>query len=122
MLAAHGVGLEAHAQNSLLVARSGWPRALMLRDFHDSVEYARDYLPQTTPEPDFGPRQAFYDQAPDNQYYRMSNPEALRELVMDTDWQNDSLERGLQPGDQTIMLHPGVNKGHAVRLPLEQGV
>ncbi|MBY6103880.1 IucA/IucC family protein [Marinobacter nauticus] len=84
MLAAHGVGLEAHAQNSLLVARSGWPRALMLRDFHDSVEYARDYLPQTTPEPDFGPRQAFYDQAPDNQYYRMSNPEALRELVMDT--------------------------------------
>lgn len=59
----------------------------MLRDFHDSVEYARDYLPpQTTPpEPNFGPpRQAFYDQAPDNQYYRMSNPEALRELVMDT--------------------------------------
>ena len=24
---------------SIVVARSGWPRALMLRDFHDSVEY-----------------------------------------------------------------------------------
>src|SRR5690554_8221466 len=84
MLTAHGVGLEAHAQNSLLVVHDGWPRALMLRDFHDSVEFARDYLPRTTPEPDFGPRQSFYDQAPDNQYYRMSNPEALRELVMDT--------------------------------------
>lgn len=84
MLAAHGVGLEAHAQNSLLVVRDGWPRALMLRDFHDSVEYARDYLPPTTPEPDFGTRQALYDQAPDDQYYRMSGPAALRELVMDT--------------------------------------
>lgn len=84
MLAGHGVGLEAHAQNSLLVVRDGWPRALMLRDFHDSVEYARDFLHPATPEPDFGPRQALYDQAPDDQYYRMKGPEALRELVMDT--------------------------------------
>lgn len=84
MLTAHGVGLEAHAQNSLLVMCDGWPSALMLRDFHDSVEYARDFLPPTTPEPDFGHRQALYDQAPDDQYYRMKGPEALRELVMDT--------------------------------------
>src|SRR5690606_35503821 len=84
MLGAHGVGLEAHAQNSLLVARSGWPRALMLRAFHDSGEYASDYLPPATPEPDFGPRQALYDHVPDDQYYRMSGPEALRELIRDT--------------------------------------
>lgn len=84
MLAAHGIGLEAHGQNSLLVVRNGWPRALMLRDFHDSVEYARGYLPAGTPEPDFGPRQSLYDRAPDNRFYRMSGPEALRELVMDT--------------------------------------
>lgn len=84
MLAAHGIGLEAHGQNSLLVVRNGWPQALMLRDFHDSVEYAREYLPAGTPEPDFGSRQALYDQAPDNRFYRMSGPEALRELVMDT--------------------------------------
>lgn len=84
MLAAHGVGLEAHGQNSLLVVRNGWPQALMLRDFHDSVEYARSFLPLTTPEPDFGPRRALYERAPDNQFYRMSGPEALRELVMDT--------------------------------------
>ncbi|MFP3977112.1 IucA/IucC family protein [Marinobacter sp. KMM 10035] len=84
MLVAHGAGLEAHAQNSLLVMRDGWPNALLLRDFHDSVEYARNYLPSTTPEPDLGERQAGYDQAPDDLYYRMTGPEALRELAVDT--------------------------------------
>lgn len=84
MMAAHGVGLEAHAQNSLLVMRDGWPSALLLRDFHDSVEYARDYLGPGIPEPDLGERQALYDQAPDDLYYRMAGPDALRELVMDT--------------------------------------
>lgn len=84
MLAAHGVGLEAHAQNSLLVMREGWPNALLLRDFHDSVEYAPDYLAPDTPEPNLGDRQALYDQAPDDLYYRMAGPEALRELAVDT--------------------------------------
>jgi len=84
MLAAHGVGLEAHAQNSLLVMRQGWPNALLLRDFHDSVEYARNYLAATTPEPNLGERQAGYEQAPDDLYYRMTGPEALRELAVDT--------------------------------------
>ncbi len=84
MLAAHGVGLEAHAQNSLLIVREGWPNALLLRDFHDSVEYARNYLAATTPEPDLGERQTGYDQAPDDLYYRMTGPEALRELAVDT--------------------------------------
>jgi len=84
MLAAHGVGLEAHAQNSLLVMREGWPNALLLRDFHDSVEYARNYLAATTPEPNLGERQAGYEQAPDDLYYRMTGPEALRELAVDT--------------------------------------
>ncbi|MBR9872257.1 MAG: IucA/IucC family protein [Gammaproteobacteria bacterium] len=84
MLAAHGVGLEAHAQNSLLIMREGWPNALLLRDFHDSVEYAMGYLASGTPEPDLGEAQTQYDQAPDDLYYRMTGPEALRELAVDT--------------------------------------
>ncbi|MEC7815797.1 MAG: IucA/IucC family protein [Pseudomonadota bacterium] len=84
LLVAHGIGVEAHGQNSLLVVRDGWPVALMLRDFHDSVEYVDDFLPPAAPRPDFGPRQALYDQAPDDRYYRMGKPEALRELAMDT--------------------------------------
>lgn len=85
LLVAQGVGLEAHGQNSLLVVRDdGWPVALTLRDFHDSVEYVDSFLQTGAPRPDFGHRQALYDQAPDNRYYRMDQPDALRELVMDT--------------------------------------
>jgi siderophore synthetase component len=84
LLIAHGIGVEAHAQNSLIVMRGGWPVALMLRDFHDSVEYVADFLPPDAAGPSFGDRQAFYDDAPDDRYYRMGQVEALRELVMDT--------------------------------------
>lgn len=84
LLIAHGIGVEAHAQNSLIVMRNGWPVALMLRDFHDSVEYVADFLPPGATGPRFGSRQAFYDDAPDDRYFRMGQVEALRELVMDT--------------------------------------
>lgn len=84
LLVRHGIGVEAHAQNSLMVLQDGWPTALILRDFHDSVEYVADFLPAGNPGPDLGERQRFYDEARDDRYYRMGQVEALRELVMDT--------------------------------------
>ncbi|EWH00379.1 IucA/IucC family protein [Halomonas sp. BC04] len=84
LLAAHGIAVEAHAQNGLLVVREGWPVALLLRDFHDSVEYVEAYLPKGGGGPDLAARQAIYDLAPDDRYYRMGEVEALRELMMDT--------------------------------------
>lgn len=84
LLVAHGIAVEAHAQNALLVVRDGWPVALLLRDFHDSVEYVEAFLPEGAAGPRLGDRQADYDAAPDDRYYRMGAVEALRELVMDT--------------------------------------
>lgn len=84
LLVAHGIAVEAHAQNALLVVRDGWPVALLLRDFHDSVEYVESFLPEAAERPDFDERQALYDAAPADRYYRMGRVEALRELVMDT--------------------------------------
>lgn len=84
LLVAHGIGVEAHAQNTVLIHCDGWPVGIALRDFHDSVEYAESYLPSATKQPDFGSRNTFYRSAADNRYYRMATPEALRELVMDT--------------------------------------
>lgn len=84
LLVAHGIGVEAHAQNTVLIHRDGWPTGIALRDFHDSVEYVESYLPPSTNQPDFGSRNAFYQNAADNRYYRMATPESLRELVMDT--------------------------------------
>lgn len=39
LLVYHGVAAEAHGQNMLLVHRNGWPVRLILRDFHDSMEF-----------------------------------------------------------------------------------
>ncbi|SFP50996.1 Siderophore synthetase component [Amycolatopsis arida] len=44
VLCAHGVALEAHAQNMALVHREGWPARVALKDFHDGVRFSRAHL------------------------------------------------------------------------------
>jgi siderophore synthetase component len=40
LLVAHGIALEAHAQNMILVHLAGRPRRLVLRDFHDGIRFS----------------------------------------------------------------------------------
>jgi siderophore synthetase component len=57
LLCRHGIALEAHAQNVVLVHRDGVPARVALRDFHDGVRFARAGLaepalcPPLTPPP-----------------------------------------------------------------------
>ena len=39
-LVAHGIALEAHAQNLILIHEGGRPRRLGLRDFHDGIRFS----------------------------------------------------------------------------------
>jgi siderophore synthetase component len=52
LLCRHGVALEAHAQNMVLLHRDGMPTRVALRDFHDSVRFSRAALaePELCPE------------------------------------------------------------------------
>lgn len=84
LLVKHGIALEAHAQNMVLVHSNGWPQKIILRDFHESVEYVDDYLPSHENLPDFISLNPDYSNAEPNRYYWMTSIEALRELVMDT--------------------------------------
>ncbi|AEY00470.1 IucA/IucC family protein [Oceanimonas sp. GK1] len=84
LLVAHGIALEAHGQNMVLLHEQGWPSRLVLRDFHESVEYVPDFLREPGQVPDFLALDPCYRQAEPNQYYWMETPEWLRELVMDT--------------------------------------
>lgn len=84
LLVKHGLGVEAHGQNMVLVHQHGWPSAVILRDFHESVEYVDAYLADPTLKPDFDTINPCYRNAPDNEYYWMSSVEALRELIIDT--------------------------------------
>jgi siderophore synthetase component len=44
LLQRHGIALEAHAQNMILVHTTGHPRRLAVKDFHDGVRFSRSAL------------------------------------------------------------------------------
>ncbi|HYD67940.1 IucA/IucC family protein [Azospirillum sp.] len=84
LLVHHGIAVEAHGQNMILVHRDGWPERLVLRDFHESVEYVPDFLRDPALVPDFASLNPVYRGAPPDRYYWSGDVDALRELVMDT--------------------------------------
>ncbi|MBM6618938.1 IucA/IucC family protein [Bacillus suaedaesalsae] len=84
LLACHGIAVEAHAQNMILVHREGWPVRIILRDFHESIEYNEEFLLHPHNKPNFRDLHPFYKEAKDDEAYWMSSIEALRELLMDT--------------------------------------
>lgn len=84
MMVAHGIGLEAHGQNLILHHDKGWPTGLIVRDFHDSLEYVAPLLSRPDLCPDLAAIDPVFADAPLDLYHRMASAEALRELVMDT--------------------------------------
>lgn len=48
LLYAHGVALESHAQNMILIHRQGVPCRMAFKDFHDGIRFSRQLL--TEPE------------------------------------------------------------------------
>ncbi|OAN14055.1 short-chain isoprenyl diphosphate synthase [Photobacterium jeanii] len=84
LLVKHGIAIEAHGQNMILIHRDGWPERIMVRDFHESVEYCASFLACEEFLPDFAALNDVYQQAPLDLYYQMSSVELLRELVVDT--------------------------------------
>ncbi|AWI57064.1 IucA/IucC family protein [Sinorhizobium fredii] len=84
LLVHHGLAVEAHGQNMLLVHRDGWPVRLILRDFHESIEFSPGFLREPDKGPDFLSLNPLYRDAEPDQFYWTDNLDSLRELVMDT--------------------------------------
>lgn len=84
LLVFHGIAVEAHGQNMLLVHHDGWPVRLILRDFHESIEFSPSFLREPDLMPDFGSLHPDYRDAEPDQFYWTDNLDSLRELVMDT--------------------------------------
>jgi 3,4-dihydroxybenzoyl-citryl-spermidine/N-citryl-spermidine--spermidine ligase len=84
LLAHHGVALEAHAQNLLLLHCDGMPARLALRDFHDSLEYVPSFLTAPGLVPDFTRIDRRFQGVPPGRHYAMSSVLELRELFVDT--------------------------------------
>ncbi|HYJ08411.1 MAG TPA: IucA/IucC family protein [Polyangiaceae bacterium] len=84
LLVHHGIALEAHAQNLILVHRDGLPARVALRDFHDSLEYVPSFLARPDLVPDFSLLDPRFAGAPRGRYYAMSSERELFELFADT--------------------------------------
>ncbi|ALN75226.1 IucA/IucC family siderophore biosynthesis protein [Aureimonas sp. AU20] len=84
MLLAHGVALEAHGQNMILVHRDGWPERVILRDFHESAEYVREFVRAPDRIPDFGAIDPAHAGPADDRFHAMRSPAVLAELVTDS--------------------------------------
>ncbi|KMJ57146.1 siderophore biosynthesis protein [Bacillus sp. LL01] len=84
LLVSHGIAVEAHAQNMILLHKNGWPTRVALRDFHDSTEYHHAFLKEPSRVPDFSRIHEQFNNGEPDEYYWMSSVEGLRELVMDT--------------------------------------
>jgi 2-[(L-alanin-3-ylcarbamoyl)methyl]-3-(2-aminoethylcarbamoyl)-2-hydroxypropanoate synthase len=60
LLCRHGIALEAHAQNVVLLHRDGVPARVALKDFHDGVRFSRAQLAEPARCPDLAPPPAYH--------------------------------------------------------------
>jgi siderophore synthetase component len=61
LLCRHGIALEAHAQNVVLLHRDGVPTRVALKDFHDGVRFSRAQLAEPELCPDLAPPPAQHE-------------------------------------------------------------
>lgn len=84
MLVHNGIAFEAHCQNLILTHRNGWPERIVLRDFHEDMEYVEEYLKNPSHTPDLEEADSYFKTIPLDEGFSMSDIDELRELYMDT--------------------------------------
>lgn len=84
MLVHNGIAFEAHCQNLILTHKDGWPHRIVLRDFHEDMEYVEDYLKCPEHLPKLVETDPYFETIPLDEGFSMSDIDELRELYMDT--------------------------------------
>ncbi|WP_111412353.1 IucA/IucC family protein [Billgrantia lactosivorans] len=83
LLYAHGVGLESHGQNILLIHRDGWPERVALKDFHDGVRFSPALLAEPERAPALVPEPASHAAVNRNSYLLTDDPDEVRDFTYD---------------------------------------
>ncbi|GAA4787937.1 hypothetical protein GCM10023200_22810 [Actinomycetospora chlora] len=79
LLVVHGVALEAHAQNMLLVHAGGLPTRVALKDFHDGVRFSRPLLAAPGPALEGPPA----DHPNANSFLETDDPDQVTGFLLD---------------------------------------
>jgi siderophore synthetase component len=83
MLYAHGVALESHAQNMILLHRDGMPQRVALKDFHDGIRFSRRHLTNPQACPSLYPVPAHHPKINRNSFIETDDPSVVRDFVHD---------------------------------------
>jgi 2-[(L-alanin-3-ylcarbamoyl)methyl]-3-(2-aminoethylcarbamoyl)-2-hydroxypropanoate synthase len=83
MLYAHGIGMESHGQNIILLHRNGQPTRVALKDFHDGVRFSVNHLTEPDQCPDLHPEPPSHARINRNSFIKTSNPEDVRDFTYD---------------------------------------
>jgi siderophore synthetase component len=114
LLVVHGVALEAHAQNMAIIVHGGVPKRVVLKDFHESLEFCADWLTNPEDGPPYESLHQAFANAPPNAFYEMDGPEWLRDLVVDAFFH-------MNLGELALLLQSsyGYDERHFWQLALE---
>ena len=82
-LVAHGIALEAHAQNLILIHEDGRPRRLALRDFHDGIRYSVGGLADPAARPALRPTPPEQLRVNRNSYLEAASDDEVRDFAHD---------------------------------------
>lgn len=83
LLYAHGIAMESHAQNMVLIHKDGWPVRLALKDFHDGIRFQKDTLVEPSWCPDLMPTPDVHKKVNRNSFIETDDIELVRDFVHD---------------------------------------
>jgi len=83
LLVAHGLALEAHAQNLVLIHEDGRPTRLALRDFHDGLRFSVAGLADPAGRPVLRSTPAAHLAVNRNSYLETTSDEEVRDFAVD---------------------------------------
>lgn len=82
-LCAHGIGLESHAQNMILIHRNGVPTRVALKDFHDGVRFSPAHLAAPARMPTLHPTPPTHVNVNRNSFITCDSPRKVADFVLD---------------------------------------
>lgn len=83
LLYAHGIGLESHAQNMILIQRDGLPQRIALKDFHDGLRFSPAHLADPSACPPLLGTPESHLRVNRNSYIQSDDPVEVRDFMHD---------------------------------------
>jgi siderophore synthetase component len=83
LLFAHGIAMESHAQNMILILRDGIPQRLALKDFHDGIRFSRQYLTQPELCPVLQSTPEYHARVNRNSFIETDDINLVRDFMLD---------------------------------------